>query len=155
MARNSGCTIPSMGRAVFSTQPIEKDSIIVDYCGKQIRGVSWKEYINTNPDSQEFLFQVGLKFLIDASAKPCPNHPNIRCLGRLLNHKNSKTQNVTPKLQNFKWNLQALFLVAARDIEPYEQLMFDYKDEVANKLFNDWLINFYCEHKHFFIFYFY
>lgn len=127
-----------MGRGVVSTQKIEKDSIVVDYCGKVIKGVTADEYVAANKDyvKEEYLFQLSAKHLIDASFEPCPNHPNIRCVGRLLNHRNPKKANITPKLLSFGDN-NFLVLVAQRNIPPFEQLQFDYGDEEARKLFND------------------
>ncbi len=74
---------------------------------------------------------------IDGSTERCPCHPQTRILGRLLNfaRKESVECNVVPRYFSHDKSQQILF-VARRDIQPLEELRFDYGDGFCRNIFN-------------------
>ena len=130
--------VAGMGRGIISTEKIEKDTIVMDYCAKIITGMTAEEYLENNPDSSEYLFEIqkhNPKLLFDASNEPCPNHPNSRCYGRLINHEGTSAANISPRLLTLGPNTRVLCFVAKYDIPAFQQLLFDYGDVEARRQF--------------------
>ena len=125
-----------LGRGVVNTTNVEKGEILVDYHGEEIKGMSCEEYLDIPGNQSEYLFQISQKHLVDASKEICDEHPNNRCLGRLINHKSSKEANVKPVLVNIAQNKDVLVMVAKTDIAAFQELRFNYGDEEARRLFD-------------------
>lgn len=136
----------TMGRGVVSTQHISKDDIVADYCGVEISGKTGEEYFKET-GRKEYVFTISRKKHIDATDDHCEMHEGFQCLGRLLNHKTmvgdpARTVNITPRVISFNASSpfgekEKLFFVASRDIEPFEQLRYDYGDVTARDLFTE------------------
>ena len=125
----------------------KKNDIVCDYHGKVTPNTNSKKYCDDNPDVDS-TYVMGVtnppKRVIDASSEICPVHPDsrTRCLGRLINHATEKIHqqacNLTARqieLSTFRgteWHHVAV-LVARRDIQPLEQLRYDYGDERARR----------------------
>ena len=78
--------VKGLGRGVVTTTKVEKGEILVDYHGEEIKGMSCEEYLDIPGNQSDYLFQISQKHLVDASKEICDEHPNNRCLGRLINH---------------------------------------------------------------------
>ena len=131
------------GRGLVSTQRIKKDDVVVDYHGKVITGVTHEEYCNNPAVLPEYCMEIPgpPRRIIDASNEICPDHPNNRCLGRFANHAN-KNNNDNVKatdvhLDKLEPPTRVVVLKARRGIEPFEQLRFDYGDNIARQLFTE------------------
>ena len=139
-----------MGRGVIALRRFLKNEIVVDYHGIETEGQTMESYCGVDPANRysEYIIEVrqGTQRLVDASIDPCAIHLGHRCLGRLLNYApeyekgkfNHKcnlqlTEVVCNKLSNS--NQRIVVLKARRNIEPLEQLLWDYKDELARKQF--------------------
>ena len=82
--------------------------------------------------TNEFCFELPgpPKKIVDAGAEDCPLHPRTRCPGRLMNHA-EKGANLKPKdikLRLLDPQQRVLVFVARRQIEPFEELLFNYGD---------------------------
>lgn len=141
---------PQIGRAVIATSTFSQGDVVVDYHGDVIFNTSLNQYLHENPVRRpEYILEVrnSPRRLIDASFENCPNHPNRRCYGRLLNHKEEKTYGKINKDCNLKLmdislskivnfaSKRVIVLVAKRKIEIGEELRFDYGDDVAREMF--------------------
>ena len=140
--------IPGMGRGVIALRPIRKNEIVLDYHGLETEGERLDEYCEKDPTARlsEYIVDVrqGRQRLIDASIDPCAVHFAHRCLGRLVNYAAESQKGRFNEKCNLKLaevvcsqltNQRIVVLVARRDIEPLEQLLWDYKDDVARKSF--------------------
>lgn len=133
------------GRGLVSLQRIQKDDLIVDYHGLVIEGVSLDDYQEKPGVSVEYCLEIKdkPKRIIDATAETCVVHPGNRCLGRLANHalqKKGTAANMVMAdilLDALPEQPRVVVLQARHQIEPFEQLRFDYNDEVARALFKD------------------
>ena len=128
-----------LGRGVVTTTNVKKGEILVDYHGEEIKGLTCKEYLEIPSNQSEYLFQILQKHSVDASKEICDEHPNKRCLARLINHKSSKEANVKPVPVNIARNKDVLVMVAQTDIATFQELRFDYGDEEARSLFDPWI----------------
>ena len=129
------------GRGLVALQHIKKHDVIVDYHGLEVRGVSMEEHLATHPGSVE-TFCVEVKQhprrIVDASAEICTKHGDgRRCLVRLSNHAEIN-HGANMALFDIELPLEgrALVLVAKVDIEPFQQLFWDYKDQRARDLYS-------------------
>lgn len=134
-------TFAKYGRGVITLQRIQKDDIICDYHGEIIKNCNLKEYLASTEDIGYCMEIPGLyKRVINAKKEHCTEHPNVRCLGRLVNHALDRrvTSNIKPvDILIFQTGERAVILKARRIIEPFEQLRFDYKDKEARRMFKD------------------
>lgn len=131
------------GRGVITLQRIQKDDIICDYHGDIIKDCNFTDFLETTDDIS-YCLEVPTgpyKRIINAHKEICEAHPNVRCLGRLVNHALDRrvTSNIKPvDIGIFSYNGErAILLKARRIIEPFEQLRFDYKDKNARKTMLD------------------
>ena len=138
-------TLPTFGRALISLQRIRKDDVIVDYHGLVVRGVSLEDYATRDYVASEYCLEVDQKpkRIIDATSEICTLHPGNRCLGRLANHaRQSKGSVANMSLADVELTAipetpRVVILQARVDIEPFQQLRFDYNDRVAHSLFKE------------------
>ena len=138
-------TFPKLGRGLVTLQHIQKDDVIVDYHGMVVRGVPFETYILRPGVASEFCLEIDQhpKRIIDATAEKCAEHNDNRCLGRLVNHalrKKGIAANMVMSdilLRDMTEKPQVAVLTARFDIEPFQQLRFDYGDSVARTLFKD------------------
>ncbi len=143
-------TVDGMGRGVIALKHFKKGDVILDYHGSEVPFEEYRdvhEYCEEKPDSRmpEYCIEIvrGKRRLIDATLEPCPCHPGRSCFGRLCNHANENSPycNIrmvevkADKLYGLKEHWRRVVFVAKRDIEPLEQLMFDYGDENARRIF--------------------
>lgn len=131
-------TLPGFGRAIVSTQKIKKDDVIVDYHGLVVEGASVAEYVERPDVKSEYCLEVAQnpRRIIDASSDSCEQHEGMRCPGRLVNHANKKIANMQMhdvQLDHLPANPRVVVFVARVDIEPFNQLRFDYGDKEARK----------------------
>ena len=146
---------PGFGRGVMATMPFTAGDIIVDYHGT-ISNLPYETYITQLlsegifPIPEFILVIPHTRKLIDATSEKCPYHGNNRCLGRLSNHANMKSKNKSicnmkpvyvvldslPKDSHGKFQKVVLF-VARRNIQPLEQLRWDYEDKTAQTLLTE------------------
>lgn len=130
------------GRALISTQRIQKDDIICDYHGEVITGVTWREYSEGIKDTS-YCLEVPFghtKRIINARSEICEAHRHNRCLGRFANHSLAGNDTSNVKLANItiaSTEESVVVLKARRTIEPFEQLRFDYYDKSAHAMFKD------------------
>ncbi len=83
------------------------------------------------------------KRLIDATLEPYTCHPGRSCFGRPCNHVNENdlrcnmrmVEIQADKIDGLKERWRRVVFVARRDIKPMEQLMFDYGDINARRIF--------------------
>ena len=146
-----------MGRGVFTTKEFKHNDIVIDYHGTEVplgRSVTVDSYCEEDPTTRNSNYIVEVKSnrrLIDASHDPCVIHKDRRCLGRLINHANQKQQRMSNRDCNLKLadlalnfltltqnptNARVVVLVATRDIQIGEQLLFDYGDKEAREAFS-------------------
>jgi len=113
------------GRGVFSKHNILKGDIVCEYAGdlvdvKEARRREAEYELNPQLGSYMYFFEYkSKKYCVDATMESGR-------LGRLLNHSKTKS-NVTTKLFPIR-DTPHLILVAARDIEANEELLYDYGD---------------------------
>ncbi|XP_047425659.1 N-lysine methyltransferase KMT5A-A [Mugil cephalus] len=116
--------IEGKGRAVFATRPFQKGDYVVEYHGDLLQITDAKkreaEYAqNPATGCYMYYFQYLCKtYCVDATKE---THRK----GRLINH--SKTGNCQTKLHDIN-GVPHLILVASRDIEKGEELLYDYGD---------------------------
>jgi len=131
-------TFTQYGRGVITLQRIQKDDILCDYHGDIIKNCNFAEYLEATDDIS-YCLEVPTgphKRIINAKTEDCKDHPNVRCLGRLVNHALDKriASNIKPvDIGVFMTGERAILLKARRVIEPFEQLRFDYKDKNARQ----------------------
>ena len=134
---------------LISLQGFQKDDLICDYHGEETFNVTYDVFKTRNGVDTRYCCEVKTgpnKRIIDATSEVCPLaiHDGIRCIGRLANHASrldGKKANpacnmklVDIPLRN-KYQMSApstvACLIAVRDILPFEELRWDYEDEVA------------------------
>ena len=132
------------GRGLVSLQHITKDDVVVDYHGLVVEGLTMEEYSKKPGVVSEYCMEIDQKpkRIIDASSETCPDHTGNRCLGRLANHGLVKSGTANMCMADIELNLietkpRVVVLQARMDIEPLQQLRFDYRDTVARALFKD------------------
>ena len=146
---------PGYGRGVMATTVFHRNDIILDYHGIIVEKVTFHDYVQADPlrRKHEFIVEVQQngKRLIDASDERCDekhHEQGLRCLGRLCNFSKSKMNNgyankncnvrlteITIKSLESDKNGRYAVLVAKQDIQPFEQILYDYKDKTAHHLF--------------------
>ena len=116
---------PEKGRGIFSARIFEKGEFITEYDGELIEGQEAKEReikYEEDPDIGSYMYffeYKSKKYCIDATEE-------TDRLGRLFNH--SKTaSNVSCKLFPIN-DVPHLILCASVDIQPGEELLYDYGD---------------------------
>ena len=128
------------GRGLIASRRFLKNDILVDYHARVITQ-NEKEDIMTADDSRMNYLFCAPGLVWDGSAEWCSCHPQSRLLGRLVNFAKKSTVecNARPQLFEFKHSKSSVFnaiiLVATRDIEPLEELRFDYGDNACLELF--------------------
>ncbi|KAI3361712.1 hypothetical protein L3Q82_002070 [Scortum barcoo] len=116
--------IEGKGRAVFATQRFRKGQYVVEYHGDLLQITDAKkreaEYAqNPATGCYMYYFQYLCKtYCVDATKE-------TKRMGRLINH--SKNGNCQTKLHDIN-GVPHLILVASRDIEKGEELLYDYGD---------------------------
>jgi hypothetical protein len=130
------------GRGLIAAKGFQKHEVLLDYHGKKISRAEANEIdedIDDHRSSYLFCGPDGLFW--DGSAEFCECHPQSRLLGRLANFAAKYTYecNAMPQLfacatYNSK-PFHAIVLVATREIEPLEEIRFDYGDRRCLKLF--------------------
>ena len=128
------------GRGVVALHKIKKDDVIMDYHGVEVHGVTVAEHCEANPSAlPEFCVEIAQnpRRVIDGTAEKCPQHKGNRCLGRLANHAEKGAANMVMYDISLTMSDRArvVALVARVDIEPFQQLFWDYKDVRARKMF--------------------
>ncbi|XP_030650286.1 lysine methyltransferase 5Ab [Chanos chanos] len=116
--------IEGKGRGVFADRPFRKGEFVVEYHGDLIQIADAKRREASYAQDPKtgcymYYFQYRNKtYCVDATAE-------TKRLGRLLNH--SKNGNCQTRLHAIA-GVPHLILVASRDIEPGEELVYDYGD---------------------------
>jgi hypothetical protein len=123
--------------------------VILDYHGKTIVGKTHEEYMAEEETGakEEYVMEISRKYLIDGTQETCTCHPDRLLLGRLANYANQKkTTKCNMKLQRHimrghteggNMSKALILFVARRDIEPLEELRFDYGDRRCAEMFGD------------------
>lgn len=135
-----------IGRGVIAMVPFKQNEILLDYHGRLVSASEHDTIYKIDNDADrrsDYLF-VGLQGLIvDGSSDTCECHPHTRLLGRLVNHatRNTPACNVVPRFfrhvaANSKKIHLFIIFVAARDIEPLEELRYDYNDQNCSEMFS-------------------
>jgi hypothetical protein len=133
------------GRGLISLQYFKKNDIILDYHGETVRNIPFNTYIDNDEVNPEYCIETfhSNKRIIDATSEGCVIHRERKCYGRLANHAHNKNAyDCNMKLVDVKLTLKGLdvnshvLLVAKRNIQPFEELRFDYGDPVAHRLFD-------------------
>jgi hypothetical protein len=84
----------------------------------------------------DYLFCAPGGLFWDGSAETCDCHPETRKFGRLLNFASADSRECNAKPQLFQLpQFTCVLIVATRDIEPLEEIRFDYGDEKCRELF--------------------
>lgn len=130
-------TLPKKGRCVFSMRQFTKGSPVLAYHGDLIDPVEAKRReVEYAKDEQKGCFMYtfypkGVKKCIDATQEG-------KSLGRLISH-SLKNFNLVPKVVTVKdWPYIVFF--AKRDIDPGEELSYDYGERSAAAVYNNpWL----------------
>ena len=125
-------TSPRKGRGVEATRKIEKDEFVVEYCGELVNSKEAKEREFVNDGNYLFFFKDhDQTFCIDATKEDFK-------FGRLINH-SKLFANLMPKKIIID-NVPRLFFVAKDQIQPGEQLYYDYGDRRKGAMFDfPWL----------------
>ncbi|XP_039627932.1 N-lysine methyltransferase KMT5A-A isoform X2 [Polypterus senegalus] len=116
--------IEGKGRAVFATKKFERGEFVVEYHGDLIECTDAKEreaMYAQDPDTGCYMYYfqfLNKTFCVDATKETSR-------LGRLINH--SKNGNCQTKLHEIN-GIPHLILVASRDIQEGEELLYDYGD---------------------------
>ena len=118
--------IPGKGRGVFTTTPYKKHDFVVEYVGELISKAEAEERDIRRAEANEksfymYHFRFNNKNLAIDATREVPNR-----YGRVVNH-GKKKANLNTKLVSYHGEPR-LYLVAARDIAPGEELLFDYGD---------------------------
>uniref|UniRef100_A0A672ZB73 SET domain-containing protein n=1 Tax=Sphaeramia orbicularis TaxID=375764 RepID=A0A672ZB73_9TELE len=121
------------GRGVMTTRKFHAGEVICDYRGELVtHEEGLRIHATTSQEETGYMFffknQAGKRLCIDAHLDRCACHPDRQTFRRLMNH-SSKRANVKPRL--FRLNFESgdrdvLLLMAARDTEEGQELMFDY-----------------------------
>ena len=128
------------GRGLIASRRFNKHEVLLDYHAKQVSRAETNEIEDTS-----YLFCASNGLFWDGSAEFCECHPQSRLLGRLANFaaKNTPECNATPQLFSINSRSRkqkpfyAIVLVASRQIEPLEEIRFDYGDRACLALFRN------------------
>ena len=129
------------GRGLIASKRFHQHEVLLDYHAKLISRGEANEIEDTS-----YLFCAPKYDLFwDGSAEFCECHPQSRLLGRLANFaaKNTPECNATPQLFSINSRSRkqkpfyAIVLVASRQIEPLEEIRFDYGDRACLALFRN------------------
>ncbi len=102
------------GRGVYATKPIAKGTRIIEYTGKRIL---WKEVANDLEDEHTFLFGLDNgKDVIDPEVGGNE--------ARWINH------SCGPNCEAIENEDERVFIYALRDLQPGEELFYDYQLEI-------------------------
>lgn len=140
-------TIGCSFAGIFALQGFKKGDVICDYHGKEVRDMPIREYVNQPGVDSNFCIEVQMganKRIIDASSEVCTVHPYLRCLGRLANHATIGQPECNAKLVEIYYKqdqvhtapISSAILIANRNIEPLEEIRWDYLDENARAMFS-------------------
>ncbi|XP_067862332.1 N-lysine methyltransferase KMT5A-A [Heptranchias perlo] len=116
--------IDGKGRGVMATKPFKRGEFVVEYHGELIEFTAAKDReakYAQDPSTGCYMYYfqyLSKTYCVDATAETAR-------LGRLINH--SKNGNCQTKLHDFNGKPH-LILVASRDIEKGEELLYDYGD---------------------------
>ena len=128
-----------------------KNDVLFDYHGLESQpNESVERYCSLDPINRkpEYIIDVkqGKQPVIDASIDPCSIHKGHRCLARLANHapefldgrynincNMQLTEIACNQLASAKSCQRIVVLKARRNIDPLEQLLWDYKDGEARR----------------------
>ncbi len=128
------------GRGVISTREFGKGDIILDYHARQIPEHEGESLLISEDDSDrrsDYIFFGPRGFCLDGSAECCPCHPQTRTLGRLMNYVEKSTPECYVVPGYFAYNkARKILFVASRDIQPLEELRFDYGDKHFDNVFS-------------------
>ena len=127
---------------LIALQSFKKDDVLMGYHGKVVTNINADQYCLQIGVLSKYVLQIAgpPRRLIDASNEGCPLHKWYICLGRLANHATQKKNEAKIKMVEVVLSSigeRKVILKARRDIAPFEQLRFDYGDEVAQALFDD------------------
>ena len=136
-------TYPDMGRGVMTLKPFKKGDVICDYHGCLVDEKDAASYAARTGRDMSYIIEVStdIRRLVDASNEDCPHHPRNLCLGRLCNHSRLRNKQCTARLgevvcRKLPQKPRKVALVALRDLPPFTQVLFDYGDPAAWKMFN-------------------
>ena len=123
------------GRGIVATKPFKKDEFVVEYAGELIAAKAGKlreKMYETDVGCYMYYFEFkDKKYCVDATKES-------KNMGRLLNH-SKQNANCHTKVVSIE-DEPYLILTAARDIQPGEELVYDYGDrnkEILEE--NPWL----------------
>ena len=117
--------VAGKGRGILATIPFKKGDFVVEYVGDLLteeEARAREQVHKANPNAGCFMYYFkdqGKKHCLDATKET--HH-----LGRLLNHSRLKP-NCETKVFNYR-GTPHLIILAARDIAPGEELLYDYGD---------------------------
>jgi len=128
--------MPLKGRGVIATRKFLKNEFVVEYSGELIdiltarkREKKYAQDIRVGCYMYYFTYQ-NQQYCVDATEESDR-------LGRLVNH--SRNGNLIPKVIEVQ-EIPRLVLIAKRDIDPNEELTYDYGDRSKEALFyHPWL----------------
>ena len=123
-------------------QSFKKDDVLVNHHGKVVTNINADQYCLQLGVLSEYVLQVAgpPRRLIDASNEECLLHEWNVCLGRFANHATQRNNEANMKMVEVVLSSIGERIVirkAGRDIAPFEQLRFDYGDNVAQAFFDD------------------
>ena len=141
---------------MVATQKFEKDDILMDYHGKTEHPPNnisffdfYKEYVKRTDVVQEYVLEVkgingiSTRRLVDATQDKCTKkyHASKRCPGRLTNHTNAENtaddaNMKIDEIQVYTTTETHVVFKARRAIEPFERLRWNYKDPLADTVFD-------------------
>lgn len=122
----------------------EKDEIVLNYHAEIISKDTHDMMMETSDDDDrrsDYIFAMPGGVFLDGSSENCNCHPHARIMGRLVNFAQKTTPecNLTPRYFEFRDQNREIFktvlFVAARDIEIFQELMFDYGDVNCAEMF--------------------
>jgi SET domain-containing protein len=100
------------GRGLFASAPIAQGDVIINYAGELITEEEADERYQSRPDGHTFFFDLGNGLIIDGgSGGNSSRWINHSCLPNVVAHIEGET----------------VLIVAARDIEPGQELLLDYQ----------------------------
>jgi uncharacterized protein len=113
--------LPGAGKGLFTTRPIKKGTLIIEYKGEIINWSQYMERVKRNEDG--YLFYISKTHCIDA-------YPTPRYKARYANDAQGLTrvEGLTNNCEYEIWD-DKCFIVAQRDIEAGEEIFVDYTEE--------------------------
>ena len=108
--------------------------------GVAVTDKTYQDLIRNRSVPTEFVLEIGapVKRFIDASSEVCVEHPTNRCHSTLNSKKNldANMKIIEVVLNTFDPPKRLAVFKARTNIEPFEQLRYDYGDKVARNMFN-------------------